>query len=129
MKILTKSKNLNVVQLTDSELAALLTPSVKIETVDRDDAYDKNFADMSGEDFYHTLQFHYHAATCGKIDPDKFKIIFRDIFSYLAAHNIPIAQVADNIPHLDKKSAAEIIDHLLHTYFKEADNNACDSLK
>ena len=100
MKILTKSKNQNVVQLTDSELAALLTPSIKIETADRDNDGNK-FSDMSPEDFFHLLQFHSHCATTGKIDPDKFKIIFRDIFSYLAAHNIPVAQFADNIPHFD----------------------------
>lgn len=126
MKILTQSKNNNVVSLTDAEFAALSVPSVKFETVKRDEAYEKDFADMSGEDFYHTLQFHYHAATCGKISADKFRVILRDVFSYLDAHNISIA---DNNLELDKTTAAKIIDYLLHTYFKEDDNNVADSDK
>lgn len=113
MKILIQSKNNNVVSLTDAELAALSVPSVKIETVKRDEAYEKDFADMSGEDFYHTLQFHYHAATCGKISADKFRVILRDVFSYLDAHNISIA---DNNLELDDETAFKLASRILNTH-------------
>lgn len=126
MNILTKSKNFNVVQLTDSELAALSVPSIKIETADRDDDGNK-FSNMSGEDFFHLLKFHSHAATCGNIDPDKFKIIFRDIFSYLAAHNIPLAQFADNIPHFDSNFGAyTCIAQIIESVAKDTNSDPLD---
>lgn len=109
MKFLTKSKDNNVISLTDSELAALSVPSVKIEIAERDEDGIK-YSDMTPNDFYHTLQFHYHVVTCGKIDVDKFRLILRDIFSYLVANNIPVAQIADN--------KIDISD-----CFKEADKN------
>lgn len=95
MKFLTKSKDNNVISLTDSELAALSVPSVKIEIAERDEDGIK-YSYMTQNDFWEILQLHAFQACTGKIDVKKFRVIFRDIFSYLAANNIPVAQIADN---------------------------------
>ena len=113
-------KNNNVVSLTDAELAALSVPSIKIEVVERDEDGNK-YSDMNQDAFWEALQFRAFRACTGKINVDKFKIVIRDICSYLAAHNIPVAQIADNHCELDSVTAFKTAAQILHAYCDESE--------